>query len=420
MAVDDDGEFCGSCNKSFKDGDLSVNCDLYCNRWFHIKCVGIVKNDYDKMQSLGNHNKWFCTPCEKTFLKRKDEKVCCDCFSYISILTDSIKELSDNQKEMSHNLSRVMLEQKDMRKCIKEDDAATANVTSDMGTNQRKSSLEVSEGTKDHAGDGFYMFGAQGKEENYGYNDDIDIDRDNSEAACHVQSEVISPKQVNSNTRPDVFWKEVNYRNSRGSRSRRGHPNSRVYSNNQVMLNNYHNVKPRPNLDRSNQQHQVGGRTSFEPIVTRPRPESNSVMTRSNGPHRESNKPSYSQVAKTSVTNKVIRGSMETVETGPKALKTAKRMFWLFLSGLDPEVDVDAVRAYLSSLNVSTSYVCEKLKTKYDTYSSFKVGIPYELASELMHPNLWPQGCIVCKYKAPRLKPSTDFLDHASQSCTQT
>lgn len=48
----------------------------------------------------------------------------------------------------------------------------------------------------------------------------------------------------------------------------------------------------------------------------------------------------------------------------------------MFLSGFTPSVDTEAVRAYLNSLNGSVSYVCEQLKTKYDTYSSFKVGVP--------------------------------------------
>lgn len=68
--------------------------------------------------------------------------------------------------------------------------------------------------------------------------------------------------------------------------------------------------------------------------------------------------------------------------------------------------------------------MCEKLKTKYDTNSSFKVGVPFELASELMHPNLWPQEYIISKYMAPRSKanvtsgqPSTgsDFLGNTNQ-----
>lgn len=35
-------------------------------------------------------------------------------------------------------------------------------------------------------------------------------------------------------------------------------------------------------------------------------------------------------------------------------------------------------------------------------------------ANELMHPNLWPQGCIVGKYRAPRNKP-TIGLDHSDK-----
>lgn len=144
------------------DGDSSVNCELYCNRWFHIKCVNIVKNDYDKI--MGNHNKWFYTPCEETFHKRKDEKMCCDCFSYISIPTDSVKELSENHKEMSHSLNLIMMEQKNMRKYTKEDDAARAFKTE---YNQLRPSIENSDGNKDPDGDRFYTSGSQGRKRRY-------------------------------------------------------------------------------------------------------------------------------------------------------------------------------------------------------------------------------------------------------------
>lgn len=112
MAPCDDEEFCGHCNKVFKGGDLSVNCDLYCAKWFHIKCINISKSDHEKMKALIANNKWFCLPCEQVFKKyisRKDESkdVCCECFNYICILTDSIKDLTDNQREMSVNLNKL-------------------------------------------------------------------------------------------------------------------------------------------------------------------------------------------------------------------------------------------------------------------------------------------------------------------------
>lgn len=88
MAPCDDEEFCGHCNKVFNGGDLSVNCDLYCAKWFHIKCLNISKSDYEKMKALIANNKWFYLPCEEVFIKyisRKDESkdVCCECFNYL-------------------------------------------------------------------------------------------------------------------------------------------------------------------------------------------------------------------------------------------------------------------------------------------------------------------------------------------------
>lgn len=81
-------------------------------------------------------------------------------------------------------------------------------------------------------------------------------------------------------------------------------------------------------------------------------------------------------------------------------------MFWLFLSGLDPSVCTDEIVKYLKDLNDSADYLCEILNSRYNTYSSFKVAVPFVLADELMHPNLWPHGCIAGKYRAPRYVPT--------------
>lgn len=99
----------------------------------------------------------------------------------------------------------------------------------------------------------------------------------------------------------------------------------------------------------------------------------------------------------------------------------------MFLSGVDPEVDTNAVLNYLKGLGLqgSTDFVCEKLNSKTNTYtrSFFKVGVPFEFADDLMHPNLWPQGCIVGKY-APRNRFTKRFSDgqekHFLDSTRQT
>lgn len=410
-----------------------MNCELYCNRWFHIKCVNIVKSDYDKMQSLGNHNKWFCISCEKTFNQRKDGKMCCDCFSYISILTDSVKELSENHKGMSHNLNLVMMEQKNMRKYIKEDDATGA---SEMEYNQLRPSIEDSEGNKDRDGDRFCTSGSQEEKEECKnvYSDGSDVEHDEAEAAYCAPSEVKLSKQVYNNNGSNLPRREVNYRNSL---AKRGQPNSRVSSNNQVRSSSFYNDKTnKPTLNEvNNSSWQVvnrgGRRGKYNRPISRgnvrgrpPRPnltrssygkpsinDGDHTMTQENPVDNvnnsqisdQSTKGSYSQVLQSRARSKVIYGSSGAKENIP--LKAAKRMFWLFLSGLDPSACTDEIVKYLKDLNDSADYLCEKLNSRYNTYSSFKIGVPVELVDELMHPNLWPQGCIVGKYRAPRYAP---------------
>lgn len=106
--------------------------------------------------------------------------------------------------------------------------------------------------------------------------------------------------------------------------------------------------------------------------------------------------------------NKVVYGNKQGGEN--MFLKPAKRLFWLFVSGLDQSVDPSAILDYLKSLQESESYVCAKLETRYSTYSSFKVRVPLEMVEGFMHSNLWPKGCIVGKFRSPRNKPRFGVL----------
>ncbi|KAG8325189.1 hypothetical protein J6590_074362, partial [Homalodisca vitripennis] len=181
------------------------------------------------------------------------------------------------------------------------------------------------------------------------------------------QAEVVPQMSKNVYTNSSRGWKTVDY--SRGGRGRynsqggRGRPRPDIVQPPEIE-SNVNLIAPKPQV-----------------INTEDRP-----------------KDSYSKVLKSSTRNRVIYGSLESKGSVP--LKTVKRMFWLFLSGFDPLVTTDEILAYLKDLNGSADYGCYKLDTRYDTYSSFKVGVPLELADELMHPNLWPQGCIVAKYQA--------------------
>lgn len=65
---------------------------------------------------MGEHSKWFCNPCEQKVRQRNDGKeMCCDCFSYISVLTDAVKDISENQKEMSNNFKQIQSDHLEMK-----------------------------------------------------------------------------------------------------------------------------------------------------------------------------------------------------------------------------------------------------------------------------------------------------------------
>ena len=58
----------------------------------------------------------------------------------------------------------------------------------------------------------------------------------------------------------------------------------------------------------------------------------------------------------------------------------------------------------LSFLNEhrSGNYTVEKLKTKYDSYSSFKVGVPAPLLTEIYSPEFWPTRTFISRFKFPK------------------
>ncbi|KAG8284787.1 hypothetical protein J6590_095189 [Homalodisca vitripennis] len=58
--------------------------------------------------------------------------------------------------------------------------------------------------------------------------------------------------------------------------------------------------------------------------------------------------PTYSDILRSEVKNKVVRGTLKVSDSNP--LKPAKRMRWLFLSGLDPVVSAQSITDYLHSL----------------------------------------------------------------------
>jgi hypothetical protein len=81
-------------------------------------------------------------------------------------------------------------------------------------------------------------------------------------------------------------------------------------------------------------------------------------------------------------------------------LKTVSRKSWLFISRLDPSVTEQEVKSYVEDCDVRNCEIVE-LKPKYNSYKSFKLGIPQEYWSKVFNSEFWPSGTLVREFTPP-------------------
>lgn len=82
-------------------------------------------------------------------------------------------------------------------------------------------------------------------------------------------------------------------------------------------------------------------------------------------------------------------------------LKVVDRKISIFISRLDPDVSKETVEQYLNEANVD-NVECEKLKTRYETYSSFKLTLAENSVSKVLDPTFWPEGTLVKRFVTPK------------------
>lgn len=104
----------------------------------------------------------------------------------------------------------------------------------------------------------------------------------------------------------------------------------------------------------------------------------------------------------------VVKKNMNKYERKPilygsgssKNLKVAlkePRKKAVFVSRLAPEVSVQELFQYIDNEIVKPIKIT-KLKTKYESYSSFHVEIEEEKFDEMFNDKHWPEGCLVCPF----------------------
>jgi hypothetical protein len=83
-----------------------------------------------------------------------------------------------------------------------------------------------------------------------------------------------------------------------------------------------------------------------------------------------------------------------SLPTVPKRVRTKA----LFVSRFSPEVSSADVEQSLKDQLELASLKCTKLKTKYDSYSSFHISVSEDDFHLINNADVWPAGCLVAPY----------------------
>ena len=78
-----------------------------------------------------------------------------------------------------------------------------------------------------------------------------------------------------------------------------------------------------------------------------------------------------------------------------------------FLTGFHADTTCEDIASYVSS-NLNLTCSCERLPTKHDSYSSFKMCVDIAKPNTLYDANLWPVGTKIGRYFPPRNQMTTD------------
>lgn len=334
----EDVENCNVCNLQVLEKDQALQCDGWCKKWHHSKCIDIESKKYKKIQELSDIVKWFCHSCainiDKLILSKPD--------------MDDFMNVKDTVNKLMTIVKGV--------------------VSDNVLLNQR---MDFLSGTADLTGSDNVRLDSNPNLCLAGDELRLSANAVNSKKMCENKEPSIASvwdklppvedKRLNESDFPDLTidseqeWETQN-------RRKRNKTNFVRNSNKDSETS-----KPKTKYEGSNGIRGKDDQT--RPIILRnraqlrTRPKSNFLLGKGTG-------------------NNV------------KNLKSVEKYVSLFVSRLDPEVTEDDITEYLKN-SKNVNYTVEKLNAKHPTYSSFKVGIPASLEQEIFNESFWPTGALV-------------------------
>ena len=112
--------------------------------------------------------------------------------------------------------------------------------------------------------------------------------------------------------------------------------------------------------------------------------------------------PPSKVVPKTSPTNKSVVGLQKSSVI--KAVKSVRRVS-LFVSRLPPDTDADMIQEYAKEQVGAMEVVATRLKSRFDTYASYRLDLSDPSVSDVLNPEIWAQGLLVRRFFTKKSDP---------------
>ncbi|KAG8300339.1 hypothetical protein J6590_078507, partial [Homalodisca vitripennis] len=350
----DSCQFCPVCKNLVKEDDSALQCEIVCNNWFHCACVSITDVEYEYMKILAEKSKWACEACGLRLTKFTEQSKDIDGLINLSITVDklfaSVKNVVNDNLALNEKFDNFLVAADAYRVSVKPDVYNTGQIEgkvksfSAVAKATNSNNLTIESRTFDSTIDNTTVPNSQTCGENVESKVLVDDD-ERFPNALDVVSDYRRGTEKKAFSQKTRNFSGVGDNNNRGRQQEaRSFSNSnRVFtkSSTEWTAVNYRKSGWNNNYKRRSEGYSINGSKMDSNI---------SIVPDTDGKERPAtgSAPTYSDILRSEDKNKVVRGTLKVSDSNP--LKPAKRMRWLFLSGLDPVVCAQSITDYLHSL----------------------------------------------------------------------
>jgi hypothetical protein len=376
---------CAVCEVIIPGDGNGVFCDGFCRSWYHPNCVNIDDDGYENINKVISHVKWYCEKCSD--LISRIIKEASDVENYVSLLT-SINELTKIVKGLTNvnNLNTKRIDE-------------VENLLTQSKSSNRVSNYCLQTTTPNSVGaESIIAYGRTVQRKN---RNDCTVEK--GSAQLHANTLRLEGGQTLDNLQNTLAVK-VDTKSQIDDDSKNLKLNCEVEHESENRKEVYYLDETAIGSDYQNKVKDGLFNEEEFPVLN----EGNNWKTYNSRKHRRQKVNQNSDRRIENTTNESAGNRRPRTRTNitifgkskdNAGLEVAGRVAWIFVSRLKPTVEEETVKLHTKNLCGEGSEVyCEKLRTKYNTYSSFKVGCQSEYLDKLLNEEAWPEGVIVCKY----------------------